>query len=168
MTPPKKTGIDKRNIIFVIGLLAACGLLLWVITSSMAQAVYSVTVDEALMNAQQFEGREIKVKGNVVPGSILCEPGSNRCKFRLTKAGASLDVFYSGERPDTFKDCSEVVATGRLKADGPSFEAASLIAKCPSKYDDLPGGCEKPTEYGKEEHTNPAQPSTQYPAKTTP
>jgi cytochrome c-type biogenesis protein CcmE len=147
-TPKKKPPIERRNVIFVLGLLVACGLLLWVITSSLAQSVYTVDVNEAVLNAQKFEGREIKVKGNVVPGSILCEQGTDRCKFQITKGGATLEVFFTGERPDTFKDCSEVLVTGRITAQAGSFEAVSMIAKCPSKYDDLPGGCEAPEGYG--------------------
>jgi cytochrome c-type biogenesis protein CcmE len=62
-------------------------------------------------------------------------------------------VFNSGPKPDTFKDQSEVVATGRvltvaegkpladalgmtIEADATHIvEAHSLQAKCPSKYE---------------------------------
>jgi cytochrome c-type biogenesis protein CcmE len=144
----KSPPIERRNVVFVIGLLVACGLLLWVIMSSLNSGVATMDVNLALKDAAKFEGREIKVKGNVVPGSILCETGTNRCKFQMTKGGETLSVFYAGERPDTFKDCSEVVVTGKLNLASGSFEAASMIAKCPSKYDSLPGGCEAPEGYG--------------------
>lgn len=133
--------MENRNIVFVVGLLLAAGLLFFVITSSVDSAVYSVTVDEAVSRASELSDQEIKVKGNVVPGSIQCVKGRDQCKFRLTKGGETLTVFYSGARPDTFKDCAEVIVTGALDG-AETFQAIDLIAKCPSKYDDLPGGCE--------------------------
>jgi len=136
--------MQTRNIIFVVGLLLAGGLLFFVITSAVDGSVYMMPVDEAVHQQADHEGNEIKVQGNVVPGSILVR-NDNETRFGLTKGGETITVFYTGARPDTFKDCADVIVTGRLSADR-TFEATDMIAKCPSKYDELPGGCETAPE----------------------
>ena len=73
--------------------------------------------------------------------------------FVLHKDGKKIRVFNRGPKPDTFKDQSECVATGRIlpasevaelakaldvRADGELtyvVEATDLMAKCPSKYE---------------------------------
>jgi cytochrome c-type biogenesis protein CcmE len=46
-------------------------------------------------------------------------------------------VHHTGPKPDTFKDQSEVVATGVLSRQGTELvvDASELSAKCPSKYE---------------------------------
>ncbi len=84
----------------------------------------------------------------------------------LEKNGKKIRVFSEGPKPDTFKDQSEVVATGRLVKAGelqglatemcakqPApvgcpvrtdaeqeyvVQSTELMAKCPSKYDGAP------------------------------
>lgn len=136
--------MQTRNIIFVIGLLLAAGLLFFVITTAVDDSVYMLPVDRAVSEQDSHEGRDIKVQGNVVPGSIRVR-SDNQATFQLTKGGETIQVGYTGARPDTFKDCADVIVTGRLHADM-TFEASEMIAKCPSKYDELPGGCEAPPE----------------------
>ncbi|OIP39974.1 MAG: hypothetical protein AUK47_09290 [Deltaproteobacteria bacterium CG2_30_63_29] len=139
--------METRNIIFVVGLLLAGGLLFFVITSAVDDSVYMMTVDKAVSEQAEHAGQEIKVQGNVVPGSIIVK-GDDKVSFELTKNGETVDVFYTGPRPDTFKDCADVIVTGKLSSER-SFDAVDMIAKCPSKYDDLPGGCDsRPVDEG--------------------
>jgi len=50
-----------------------------------------------------------------------------------------MPVVYKGVVPDAFQPEAEVVMEGTLAPSG-TFEAASLLAKCPSKYNPLKGG----------------------------
>lgn len=136
--------MQTRNIIFVIGLLLAGGLLFLVITTAVDDSIYMLSVERAVNEQGQHEGRDIKVQGNVVPGSIQVT-SDNSATFQLTRGGETIQVRYTGARPDTFKDCADVIVTGRLHANL-TFDATDMIAKCPSKYDDLPGGCESAPE----------------------
>jgi cytochrome c-type biogenesis protein CcmE len=112
-------------------------------------------VDELMANdLNAVEGREIKVHGWVLAGSIKEEIVNQQTlrTFVLQKAGKTIRIFNRGPKPDTFKDQSEVVATGKLVAaatekdmaaqlhvplgmDAYVLEATDLQAKCPSKYD---------------------------------
>jgi cytochrome c-type biogenesis protein CcmE len=63
------------------------------------------------------------------------------CEYRFTveKKGVQMPVRYAQcVVPDTFRDVPNVevgvTVEGKLQPDG-SFEASSVLAKCPSKYD---------------------------------
>jgi len=98
--------------------------------------VYYLTVSEFLdENRRQKDlGEHFRVNGTTVPGSIERSPSGLGCRFRMTDGTKELAVKYDREIPDTFVDNSEVVVEGRLGADG-TFEARTLLAKCPSKYE---------------------------------
>ncbi|HEY1555033.1 MAG TPA: cytochrome c maturation protein CcmE [Kofleriaceae bacterium] len=115
----------------------------------------------------KWHDKELKVHGNVVPGSIIeavVDQETERT-FVLEREGKRIRVFSKGPKPDTFKDLADVIATGRLAPAGnlqatadtmckvkpqPGcpvrsdaeqtmvFEATDLTAKCPSKYDGAP------------------------------
>jgi cytochrome c-type biogenesis protein CcmE len=71
--------------------------------------------------------------------------------FVMTEGGATLPVRYTGIVPDTFKDEAEVVVEGVLNPDKASFQAHTLLAKCPSKYEglaDTETGREHQKKYG--------------------
>jgi len=102
----------------------------------------------------KLENKELKVHGWVLAGSIKEEIVNQQTvrTFVLQKSGKKIRVFSKGPKPDTFKDQSEVIATGKLipvastaewagplkatiGADAYVVEATELSAKCPSKYD---------------------------------
>ncbi len=113
-------------------------------------------VDELLTeDLGQWKGKELKVHGWVESGSIhekIVNQETHRT-FILQKDGKKIRVFGQGPKPDTFKDLSEVVATGhvvtaesmksiadaldiRIDSDMPYVvDSSELMAKCPSKYD---------------------------------
>jgi cytochrome c-type biogenesis protein CcmE len=116
---------------------------------------YMMVDDLMTQDLTQLEGRELKVHGWVLAGSIHEEIVNQQTvrTFILQKAGKKIRIFSRGPKPDTFKDQSEVVATGRLvpTRDAKTLatqlkvsldselayvvEATELQAKCPSKYD---------------------------------
>jgi cytochrome c-type biogenesis protein CcmE len=106
-------------------------------------------VDKLVANGLDgYKGKALKVHGFVEAGSIVEAIVNQEQKrtFVLQKAGKKIRVFSTGPVPDTFKDQSEVVASGRLLASGDTqirtdseqawvVESTELMAKCPSKYE---------------------------------
>jgi cytochrome c-type biogenesis protein CcmE len=107
--------------------------------SSLGQAQHYKMVDDLLKSPDQWVGKEMKVHGWVEPGSIdeRVEGQQMVRTFVLEKSGKKITVHHVGPKPDTFKDQSEVVATGLVtRKDGVLLvEASELSAKCPSKYE---------------------------------
>ena len=94
---------------------AASGFLVY---SSVDHAQHYKMVDELIAdgNLGDWQGKELKLHGNVEAGSIV-EKIVNQEQHRtflLTKGGKTIRIFSMGPKPDTFKDASEVVATGHL------------------------------------------------------
>ena len=54
----------------------------------------------------------------MVPGSIGKKRDTLDYRFEIQRNGQKLTAFYTGVVPDTFKDDSEVVLTGRLTSEG--------------------------------------------------
>ena len=94
---------------------------------------YYVTIKELHGMGDKVYQRNLRVAGNVLPGSIH-QVGTS-ADFVLVENGETLRVVYKGSEPppDTFKDNSQALAMGIYKKDG-VFYANELQAKCASKY----------------------------------
>lgn len=102
--------------------------------------VYYLTVGEFLdRQGHEDLGDNFRVNGHVVAGSIDRPPGRMGADFRMTDGTRELKVRFAKETPDTFVDGAEVVVEGSLGVEG-VFEAQTLLAKCPSKYESSAAG----------------------------
>jgi cytochrome c-type biogenesis protein CcmE len=128
----------------------------FLVKSSVSSAQHYKMVDDLLASdLSSWTDKELKVHGWVESGSIherIVNQETHRT-FLLQKSGKKIRVFSAGPKPDTFKDQSEVVATGHLVPAGEMKQLAEslgvaiesdmpyvvdsteLMAKCPSKYD---------------------------------
>jgi cytochrome c-type biogenesis protein CcmE len=140
----------------VLTAAVAVGGVVFFVKSGIGSTQTYMMVDELMAgDLSRLEGKELKVHGWVVAGTIQEKVVNQQTirSFVIHKAGKKIRVFSKGPKPDTFKDQSEVVATGRLIPAvqgkematqlGVSLEsdlayvvdATDLQAKCPSKYD---------------------------------
>ncbi len=163
VVPMNKSTLTKL-LLTVAVVLGGGGFLVY---SSVSHAQHYMMVDELVKTPlESWNGKELKVHGFVEAGSIV-ESVVGQVEHRsfvLQKDGKKIRVFSEGPKPDTFKDQSEVVATGRLvkasdvqalatdlcknpekastgcpiRTDAEQawvVESTDLMAKCPSKYD---------------------------------
>jgi cytochrome c-type biogenesis protein CcmE len=106
-----------------------------ILTGLQSTAVYYLTVGE-LRSQTQAMGRPVRVAGNVAPGSVERVNGGLGLRFIVQDGSGSFPVVYSGGPvPDIFAEQVEVVIEGKLQPDG-TFAAETLLAKCPSKFED--------------------------------
>ncbi|HYO98210.1 MAG TPA: cytochrome c maturation protein CcmE [Polyangiaceae bacterium] len=130
----------KRNLGLLIALLAmGGGILSLVLTSFEDAAVYSRGVDQLVQEKDKLTGRNVRVDGTLVKGTLKRRDQPCEYRFSMEKKGANLDVRYAQcIVPDTFRDVPgmdvAVTAEGTLNAAG-QFEATHIMAKCPSKYE---------------------------------
>ncbi len=99
---------------------------------------YYVTIKELNGMGSGAYSKQLRVAGNVLPGSI--KRSGTRVDFMLKENDLTLPVSYTGTEapPDTFKDDSQALADGSFGRDG-VFHAKQLQAKCASKYAPKPG-----------------------------
>jgi cytochrome c-type biogenesis protein CcmE len=110
-----------------------------VLTGMQDNAIYSKPVDQLLAQKAKFAGRPVRAEGNLVHGSLMKREEPCEYRFSIAKNGAELPVrFAQCVVPDTFRDVPDldvgVTVEGELQGDD-SFEATSVLAKCPSKYE---------------------------------
>ena len=97
---------------------------------------YFFTVDELLSQKTPDTGAGLKIKGNVVNGSLQRDPNDYlHVKFSIAETESPLKVAYQGVTPAMFADGREVVVEGTLGKDG-VFHANTLLTSCPSKYEE--------------------------------
>jgi cytochrome c-type biogenesis protein CcmE len=133
--------MKKQNQSVKIGaaVVIILGVIAWLaVTGASSTKSYYVTIQELNAMGSKAYTRNLRVAGNVVPGSIT-HNGTN-ADFVLIENSNKLRVSYQGEEPppDTFKDNSQALAIGTYGRDG-VFHATQLQAKCASKYAPAPG-----------------------------
>jgi cytochrome c-type biogenesis protein CcmE len=128
----KKTGKNMYAAAFALFLLGV-GYLMFVGISE--NSVYFLNVSEALsMPADKLQSA--RLFGTVKEEGIVKLANTPGVKFQLEDkddAAQTLWVVFEGAVPDTFKGGAEVIIEGRLDR-ASTFKAATLMTKCPSKY----------------------------------
>ncbi len=129
--------MKTKYIILLIVLAIAIG----VIVSTFADASTYTTFTKATGNPD----REFHVIGKLTPGKAIeynpKEPGI--FAFYLTdQDGKERKVIYKGDKPQDFEKSEQVVIAG--KCNDSTFQASTLLLKCPSKYNDE----KKPESFG--------------------
>ncbi len=127
MLRKKKFVIGGIIVVLAIGYLGFIGF--------QSAATYYYEVGELLAQGGSIYDENVRVNGQVAPGSVEQEAQGTILRFTIidVEGEESLPVFYQGVVPDTFKVGNEVVVEGQLNSDG-IFQADTLMPKCPSRY----------------------------------
>ncbi len=100
-----------------------------------SSATYYYTASELIEHESSIYGENVRVNGQVAPGSVEQEAQGTILRFTIVdvEGEESLPVVYQGVVPDTFKVGNEIVIEGHLNSDG-IFPANTILTKCPSRY----------------------------------
>lgn len=125
---------------FLLVLLGLAATVLVLVFSGVdGAAIYSVTTSELLSNAEKYQGRTVRVEGDLVKGSLRYRAEPCEYRFSMEHGEKELKVRYPECLvPDTFRDVPgmdvKVTAEGTLSPEG-YLDASKIMAKCPSKYE---------------------------------
>lgn len=123
----------RLPIAFILGGLAILGAVVYLVyANTQANAVYYFTVSE-LQHCSICNTQSVRVAGAVEAGSIVHNDQQQQIRFVISDGGHALPVVYSGVVPDIFRPGITVVVEGHYTGQGP-FQAQTLLAKCPSKF----------------------------------
>lgn len=117
----------------ILGLIFAGGLAYLFVSGMKSSMVYYLTLEELFMSPPEV-GEGVRLAGWVKEGSVAGTPLEGEISFTITDGIREMPVKYAGQVPDTFEAGAEVIVEGVFKAQ-PVFEAATMLAKCPSKYE---------------------------------
>ncbi len=113
------------------------GIAVLIYASTRGSTVYYYTISEAL---EKHPKSEIRVAGNVVPGSITRKSFLLHFKIKDETSPVEIQVEYRGIPAETFQENIQVVVKGQLDWEQKTLRATDLLVKCPSKYESpIPG-----------------------------
>ncbi len=121
----------KRFLIGGITVFLAIGYLVFM--GFQDSVTYYYTVSELMEQGSSIYDENVRVKGQVAPGSVEQEATGRILRFTIIDGEESLSVTYQGVVPDTFKVGAEVIVEGQFNSNG-IFQAHTLMPKCPSRY----------------------------------
>jgi cytochrome c-type biogenesis protein CcmE len=129
----------KKTVLIVAAVLAAGAIVAYLLASSLGgdAMVYYKTVDELLAERALWEGRPVRINGQLVEGSVARRPGTDEFRFALAKNDARIEVRYRGILPETVLPGREIVVEGTLAPGATEFAAREIMTKCPSKYESV-------------------------------
>ena len=116
-------------VVLLVGVGAAAALTFFAIGENMLY-FFSPTQVKA---GEVPDGRQIRVGGLVVDGSVVRDGNSLDIAFDLTDSQQSITVNYNGILPDLFREGQGIIAIGRL-GDGGVFNAEEVLAKHDENY----------------------------------
>ncbi len=122
----------KKFLIGAVIVAVAIGVLGW--NAFGGSATYYLTTSELAARGESAYGENLRVAGNVAPGSVARSGSSRGVSFTVTDADGAVPVVYEGTVPDTFQEGTDVVVGGKLTSDG-VFMAETILVSCPSKYE---------------------------------
>ncbi len=109
-----------------------------VVQATTTTGAYYMTVAELQERAPQLYGERVRVSGNVVDGSEDWNAREITLRFAIADESAGeLPIVFYGPRPDNFQRAASAIVEGELLPDG-TFQAETLLLKCPSRYEEDP------------------------------
>lgn len=90
-------------------------------------------VSEVLENPEEYYSRDVQIAALIVNNTYSRNNGIST--FVITDGNDTLNVTYEGNLPASFREDVSIVVIGKLVSDN-EFKATTLLAKCPSKYED--------------------------------
>ncbi|MCL2452517.1 MAG: cytochrome c maturation protein CcmE [Alphaproteobacteria bacterium] len=122
----------KRRLVLIGSALAALGLAVGLVLLALRDNIVFFYGPTELAQKVLRDGQRLRIGGLVKSGSLIHE-GANRIRFMVTDLKQDIEVTYSGELPDLFREGQGVVAEGTLGADR-IFHADTILAKHDERY----------------------------------
>ena len=122
--------------VFVAGGAIALAVAYLVLMGLQGTTVYFLTVGELRAKGPAAQNQVYRVSGMLVPGTLATDTSGLGIHFQIADPSSQpLPVVYrGGQVPDIIGDNIEIVAEGKLDAQG-TFTANTVLAKCPSKLE---------------------------------
>lgn len=123
----------KRRLIGILVILAGVGIASAVTIYSLRQNMLFFVSPADISEQNLPMGREFRLGGLVVPGSVERASNGLAVKFTVTDGADSVDVTFDGILPDLFREGQGVIARGELQSPE-LFVAREVLAKHDENY----------------------------------
>ena len=128
---PVKGGF--KHIRLVIALVVASLLGTFAVYTAIADT--SIPVVGVAAASSDHDGEKIRLEGRVIASEgDAATPGGMRFTLRDFETNETVQVVYRGSVPDAYRIDREVIVDGTMQNGVLQAEPDTLVAKCPSKY----------------------------------
>ena len=133
--PAAAPASGRRLKLLIAGGTILIGVCYLIVTALQTSTVYYMTISELSARGPAAATQQVRVAGDVVPGSVERIDAGLALRFQVHDGSGEMPVYYKGGPvPDIFGDQVQVVVEGKVGPDG-TFQASTLLAKCPSKFE---------------------------------
>ncbi len=122
----------QKRLAVILGGLAILGIAAGLVLYALRDTIVFFYTPSEVAEKQVQPGTRLRLGGLVEKGSIS-KAGGTTVTFVVTDTIKTLNVRYTGQLPDLFKEGQGVVAEGTIQADG-SFIADTVLAKHDENY----------------------------------
>lgn len=129
----------KQNVKWALVGVVVIGAVIYLLISGLSShGMYYAEVSEINSDPTKFIGKGARVSGLVTQGS-LDKRAANDIIFTVKDNlnDSVMKVHYKGIVPDAFKEDISVIIEGKYNSTQNIFEAKTLLAKCPSRYEGM-------------------------------
>ena len=123
----------QKRLMFILAGIAILGSAVGLVLYALQNNVSLYFTPTQVYNKEAPQGRNFRIGGMVVDGSVKRERDGLTVYFDVTDTSKTMQVKYKGILPDLFKEGKGVVAHGQLQADN-SFLADEVLAKHDENY----------------------------------
>lgn len=123
----------KYSVAGIFGLVAITAVAVLAATSMSIAYATPTELFEQIEKGQIKLGQEVKVEGEIVPGTIKTTNLGGVTDFEIKDSKNKIKVHFEGVLPDNFKPGIKAVAIGSY--DGKVFKTTDVKTRCPSKYE---------------------------------
>ncbi len=148
---PKPSRLSSKGKFLAGGTLIVLAIMTLIVNGVRTGGNYYLTLDELASREASLVERGVRVNATVDKESVKYDSRAIALSFDLVdpESGARRSVLYHDPMPDLFMRSESVIVEGAVDPTG-TFQAHTILVKCPSKYEDAPGTDEMPAEYQEE------------------
>jgi cytochrome c-type biogenesis protein CcmE len=125
--------VRKKRLYTLMLILSAVGLAAFLLLQAFSENMMFYFSTSEVQQGKAPPGRDFRLGGLVVNGTVQRDPSSLKVRFDLTDGAAKVTVEYSGILPDLFREGQGIIANGRLNDEG-IFVAHEVLAKHDETY----------------------------------
>lgn len=129
-----RRGANKK--ILLAGLIAIVAMAVLMVTAFRANTLNVWTTTQLMQQGNAAIGQQVRVEAAVI--GRVSQTQTMQALFSMTDGKTTVPVTYADGLPDGFRDGTKISVQGALGPNG-VFAAAQLTAKCPTKYQPVPG-----------------------------
>jgi cytochrome c-type biogenesis protein CcmE len=127
----------KKGSKFIVAAVIVIAVIAYLTISGFKQSsVYYLEVHELQAKPDAYVSKGVRISGDIKDGTTKKDLPKKYLEFIMEdETGATMKVVYRGLVPDAYEEGNQVIVEGKYNKDTNTFNANTLLVKCPSKYE---------------------------------